>query len=632
MKKITLLLGAFALSSLGYSQSQRLALLEEGTQASCPPCAAQNPALNTLLNANTTKVVSIKYQTSWPGVDPMNAQNPTDVAARVTYYGYTGVPNINFDGNVINNGAPNALTQANINTEYAVASPFDIAVSHTFNTALDSVYISVQITCTQAVSGTLKARVALVEKQINFTSAPGTNGETVFYSVMRKMYPDQSGTVLPTAWTVGQTQTLTFAAKVPSYIYDMKQLAVVAFVQDDANKNVKQAGISMPLTLPASTDDAGINAVTGLNAVACVTTVTPSVTIKNYSANTLTTCTVNYQLDGGSVQSLPFSGSIAPGATGSFALPAMTVSVGSHILTSYTSMPNGNNDYFLNNNSNKKTFNIIGSSSAAPLVEAFTATTFPPTNWVIDNPDGAYTWARVTTAGVGTPTASTKMNFFNSPAGQIDEMYTKSLDLTTSNSFAYVTFDVAYAQYASENDKLQVMVSDNCGATWTTPYSKQGTGLMTAAATTTAFTPTASQWRNELVDISSFVNKPNVLVKFKATSAYGNNLYVDNINIFTSSSAVTSVADNSAIINTFNVYPNPIANEATIQYTLAAASQVAVVMYNVLGEMVYNSNIGSVSSGEHLLKVDTQNLNNGVYFVTLTANDGKTTKKVVINK
>lgn len=75
-------------------------LHEEFTQASCGPCASQNPAFNAVLAANTAKATSLKYQTSWPGVDPMNAQNPTDVQTRVNYYSVNGVPDAIMDGNV----------------------------------------------------------------------------------------------------------------------------------------------------------------------------------------------------------------------------------------------------------------------------------------------------------------------------------------------------------------------------------------------------------------------------------------------------------------------------------------------------------------------------------------------------
>ena len=90
-----MLAGTFA-----FAQSQRLVLVEAFSQASCGPCAAQNPALNAALTAaGTNKVVSVKYQTDWPGVDPMNAQNPAEVDTRVAYYNVTGVPSRRLDGN-----------------------------------------------------------------------------------------------------------------------------------------------------------------------------------------------------------------------------------------------------------------------------------------------------------------------------------------------------------------------------------------------------------------------------------------------------------------------------------------------------------------------------------------------------
>jgi hypothetical protein len=89
-------------------------MFEEFTNASCGPCASQNPAFDALLSANASKCTSIKYHTNWPGVDPMNAQNPTDVGTRVTYYNVTGVPYAVMDGSPITGsnylGAPANLT------------------------------------------------------------------------------------------------------------------------------------------------------------------------------------------------------------------------------------------------------------------------------------------------------------------------------------------------------------------------------------------------------------------------------------------------------------------------------------------------------------------------------------------
>lgn len=250
MKKTITTLSAVILAFALNAQSQRLVLVEEFTQASCGPCAAQNPAFNALLSQNTTKVVSLKYQTDWPGVDPMNAQNPATVSNRVAYYAVSGVPQANMDGNVVS-GAPSAITQTNINNQYGVPSPFTLNLAHYFNAAQDSVFIKCEIVCSQNTTLTTgKLRVALIEKHIGFTTPPGSNGELDFYNVMRKMYPNANGTPLGTSWTLNQSQVVTFAASLPSYIYDFNELAVVAWIQDDANQNVKQAAFSQTASSP----------------------------------------------------------------------------------------------------------------------------------------------------------------------------------------------------------------------------------------------------------------------------------------------------------------------------------------------------------------------------------------------
>jgi len=233
------------------AQSQRLVLVEEFTQASCGPCAAANPQFNTLLNANTTKVISLKHQVSWPGVDPMNAQYAL-VSARVNYYNVNSVPYALMDGVAVTGinytGYPNNLSQADINAEYAVPSPFDLDVEHTLSAGLDSIFITIHVTATQAYSSSpnqVRLHTDLIEKHIHFTTAPGSNGETDFYNVVRKMIPSTAGKILASNWIVGQDTTVTYATPIPSYIYDVAQLAVVCFIQNNATKAVEQAGFSI---------------------------------------------------------------------------------------------------------------------------------------------------------------------------------------------------------------------------------------------------------------------------------------------------------------------------------------------------------------------------------------------------
>jgi hypothetical protein len=244
MKK-ALLTSLILISGVTASFGQRLVLLEHFTQASCAPCASQNPALKALLDNNTTKVVAIKYQTSWPGTDPMNAANPTDVASRVTYYNVTGVPNSVMDGNFYN-GSPGGVNQTKINQRNSVAPGVVTKVSYLIldNAAPlnDSMIVTSTVKATSAVPEGYILRTVAIEREIEFATAPGTNGEKKFESVMKKMLPTASGTTLP-AIATGDSVSYTYKFSLvrgngTDVYYNLGQAAAVAFVQNNTTKEV----------------------------------------------------------------------------------------------------------------------------------------------------------------------------------------------------------------------------------------------------------------------------------------------------------------------------------------------------------------------------------------------------------
>lgn len=625
MKKIfTLVSGAVLLSGVASSQSQRLVFVEEFTQASCAPCAAANPTFNATLNANATKVVALKHQVWWPGYDPMYNQNPGDVNTRVAYYAVTGVPDAVMDGNVQHASPNTAVTTAKINTEYAVASPFDMVLTHSFSPDYSTINITCTITASQAVSGTLMARVAIMERDIYFTAAPGSNGETHFEGVMKKMLPDANGTALPTTWAVGDVQTLTFSVPVPWYTYDLNQVAVVAYVQDDANKNVKQAAYSAPIGGLSTTDDAGISAITGSGFVNCTGTVTPSVTVKNYSTTgTLTACNISYSINNGPLVTVPWTGSLAPNATAVVALAPITLPNGLNNLSFSTSSPNGNVDAKPFNNFKFTSMDVITSSVPAPVVEDFQSATFPATDWAINNPNTDDTWEKINGYGgfaLGSTESSIYLNFFNITAGKFDELYLPGVSFV-NNTSAQLTFDVAYRQYQAENDKLEVMVSTDCGATWSTVYNKQGATLSTAAASTTNFAPTAAQWRAETVSLSSYVGQ-NIIMKFKGTSNYGNNLWIDNINV-SGTTGINQIVNNNSV----KVYPSVVSDKVTISTSFTENQNLTIVVTDVLGQQLSSLVKQNVKTTD--ISLDMSSYAKGSYFVTLTSGNETFTSKVV---
>ena len=239
MKKINLLLSSLIVASSAFAQAPKFVLFEHFTQASCGPCAAQNPAFEAnILNANLQTVKHIAYHTSWPGVDEMNAANATEVADRVIYYNVTGVPNVVLEGNY-KQGAPGAMTQADVNAQFSMGSPVKIEVSEVDNGATRDVTVVVKSVGNVPV-GTYKLYTAVVENPVDYTTAPGSNGETHFPNVFRKMYPSTAGENVTPAAT-GSSVSFNYTYNVsPTWV--AANVKVVSFLQNDVTKEVLNVG------------------------------------------------------------------------------------------------------------------------------------------------------------------------------------------------------------------------------------------------------------------------------------------------------------------------------------------------------------------------------------------------------
>lgn len=633
MKKIYSI-SALALTLLAGSanaQSQRFVLAEEFTQASCGPCASQNPAFNTLLNGNDTKIIGLKYQVWWPGYDPMYNHNKSDVNARVAYYGINGVPHGLVDGANITGGgyvgAPNGLTQGEIDAEYAVTSPYTITATHSFNSSYSQMTINIDITATGTVTGNLVAQIAMMERQINFATAPGTNGETVFYGVMKKMIPDPTGTAV-TATTAGQTQNITYTVDVPWYVYNINQLAAVVFIQDNTTKAVQQSAYSAPLLPALPAVDMQVTTITGVPTLICSGTFSPTVTIKNNGTSTISSADVNYQVDNGTVMTQTWTGSLAAGATAQVVLNNISAGNGSHSLRIFTSNLDAGVDISPVNNNAFKNFAYSTTASAPPVTEGFVTAVFPPADWIVnDNNADGIGWSRSTAAGgFGTSTNSAKMDFYNSTNGRIDELFVKKIDFANLTGTASLTFNVAYKQYAAEVDRLEILASTDCGATWASLYNKSGATLSTSpGGQTTAFVPTAAQWRAETVDMTSYVGQSDIIVKFKATSNYGNNMYVDDINI-----TVTTGISEAALDQAVQLYPTLTSGLVNLDVNFTKTQDLKVIVYNAMGQEVSVNSYGQTLGGK--FNIDLSSAANGNYSVKIFSDETSIVKSVSVVK
>ncbi len=218
---------------------------------------------------------------------------------------------------------------------------------------------------------------------------------------------------------------------------------------------------------------------------------------------------------------------------------------------------------------------------------------------------------------------------YNQLAGNTDALESNTIDLSSISApeKLYMTFDYAYKKKNTSNDeKLIIYGSTDCGATWNSFKTFSSDDLDNTVMPTNFTTPSESDWQTKQFQVYSLFFVDNFRFKIAFVSDGGNNIFLDNINIFPESQLNTTELN---ISNKLSVYPNPTTNNATIAYYSTDNSEASIVVYNMIGEKVQNVYNGAIVQGENLFTVDMSNLPKGVYFVNIKDARGTKTVKLI---
>ncbi len=351
MKKTVFLILVFIVSaSFIFAQSQRMSLAEQYTSSTCGPCGQINPGFDALLNSNADKITSIKYHMSWPapGNDPMYHHNTVDNNARRNYYSVNSVPHVQIDGTYWA-GNPGSVGQGLINSASSQPSPFNMQFHHELSPGEDYIYVTMLIEATDDVNGDLVAQMVIIEKHIHFSSPPGTNGETDFYNVMKKMLPTASGTALPN-FTTGDYMILEESWELAN-VYENDELAAVGFIQNDGNKDIHQAvNSSIDPIVPIYNNDAEVLSVGGFGGDNCTGILKPEVTLRNNGQDELTSATIKYHVNGEEIFTHDWTGSLGSLERDVIELPEFTFTlIDENQFVVYVEQPNGQTDEYPKN-------------------------------------------------------------------------------------------------------------------------------------------------------------------------------------------------------------------------------------------------------------------------------------------
>jgi hypothetical protein len=291
---------------------------------------------------------------------------------------------------------------------------------------------------------------------------------------------------------------------------------------------------------PPTGNDASISAILSPvngSSVSCASVI-PVVTIQNLGTGTLTSATINVRLNGSLAFTQPWAGSLAPqGGTANVTLNSLAIPLGSNTIKIHTTLPNGQGDANPGNDTSTSVITRIA-PSALPTTNGF-ETTLLPAGWsAVNAANDALDWFRFNpTVAAGGSWAAVIDNYEIDGGGTNDDIVTPSINTTTllANDSLQISFDLAYKNYPDPGfyDSLKILVTNNCGATWTTIWAKGGPGLATAGSSDQLYIPAAaSDWKTQKVSIGNNIfGGGQVQVAFRNVGFFGNVLWLDNINI-----------------------------------------------------------------------------------------------------
>lgn len=372
------------------------------------------------------------------------------------------------------------------------------------------------------------------EIQLAWDAVPGATGYDVF--VLGQKFMDSVGTTAAliynvTVADVNDPQWFSVRAIGANGIRGLRQVAVnyagaagggpVCFLSCSGDNDAGVASLDAPGSI--------------LETCGGATTAPVMMTVENIGLFAESNFPVYYQFGTDPVVTETYNATLAAGgsASYSFTTPISIPVAGVYELKVWTGL---STDSTRCNDTITQMITILDPLSSFPYAEDFDGGIFPPPSSYIINADNDETWELVTTIGAaGTNTSAMSVNNFayNAP-GQEDVFSFVTLDMTqaAAGATALVTFDVAYRRFnANFSDDMRIDLSTDCGQTFSQVYFKGGTDLATGVDAGQTWQPaSAADWRNDTVDLTSYLGS-NVVLRFVNINGFGNNLYVDNINV-----------------------------------------------------------------------------------------------------
>ncbi|MBK9591873.1 MAG: T9SS type A sorting domain-containing protein [Crocinitomicaceae bacterium] len=277
---------------------------------------------------------------------------------------------------------------------------------------------------------------------------------------------------------------------------------------------------------------------------------------------------------------------------------------------------------------------LANPGESLPYSEGFeNLSAFPDNqNFTRSDDDGDEAWEITTTASSSGDKSVWLNNYGASEIGTKDAFTSGPIDLSGVDPADPIVFNFRYAYRKisdSDDEWLRFYISKDCGATWVLRKNLHGDGLSEFTNSSSYLPSDESAWYSvSVTNINSDYYVSNMRFKFEFESDGGNNIYIDDINLYPAS--MTSIEEDLAPSG-LSIYPNPVTDFMQVNFTTQVSGDYAISILNTLGQVIGTVYLGELQAGDNQLGYSTAHLPQGVYFLRVESQGNIATQKFVKN-
>ena len=371
--------------------------------------------------------------------------------------------------------------------------------------------------------------------------------------------------------------------------------------------------------------DLAIQSLQSPGKVVCEELIKTVVTVKNNGTVPVVEFDINQSLNGTEKTYIYQGDTIYTGETVELEVSESSITSGDYFLSiELTNIPDDVNS---TNNKIDHAFAVDDQEDFIPLREKFQESDITSTNWITINEDGDTGWELTNAPNFNDENSAAFMNFYNyENRQQLDWLISPSLDFSNAVE-ASVTFKTSYAKNQNYNDQLRVVASTNCGSTFDNVVEIFSSDDLSVMDSEEFWEPVdQDEWTSHAIDLGEYAGESNVRLAFVAVNDFGNNLYLDDIEFFTTS--VDKIVKTGQ--GSFALYPNPTSDgQIMLTFNTSERQDVTVDIFDQMGRIV-TSNLYSNTLNQTYY-YDLTGYRSGVYFIHSIGKDFVMSKRLVIN-